>query len=101
MTTKSEPKRRGRPPKVKQTVLEEMKDAYNADIEAKAAAYVEVRDQRMELTRQETACKVELMNAMKAASETTYETEDGLIVEITHDEREDVKVRRPKPEKEE
>lgn len=93
-TKAKKPKKRVRPSAFKQEVLEEMKPIRNDTLEAKAQAYVMVRDQRMELTRQEVACKTELLNAMKEAKEEMYETEDGLVVEITHKDVEDLKVSR-------
>jgi hypothetical protein len=87
-------KARGRPKKIKQTVLKEMEPTRNSAIDKAAEAYVEARDERMELTKQETATKAVLMAAMKEAGESIYETEDGLVVEITHKDVEDVKVKR-------
>lgn len=79
-------------------MLPEMEPSRNAEIERAAAAYVEIRDQRMSLTKEEVGRKNRLMAAMKDANEKTYETEDGLIVEITHKDVEDVRVRQPKDE---
>lgn len=67
------------------------------DIEKAAAAYVEVRDARMELTKKEVDAQAKLLVAMKANRLSRYRCErEDLEVEIVP-ENEKAKVRKVAP----
>ena len=66
----------------------------HADIEEAADRYREIRDNRMELTKEEGKAKAALLAAMNAHSVDAYQLEDGAVVTVS--EKKDVKVRQPK-----
>lgn len=72
----------------------------NKKVRAAAEAYVEVRDRRMDLTKEEVDAKAKLVAEMKAAGLTDYVDEDADI-EVTISLKEDVKVKRLRPKGEE
>lgn len=61
------------------------------EIEKAASTYVEARDARMALTKDEVAAREVLIQAMKTAGVLTYRTTDGLTCLLTTKEK--VKVR--------
>ena len=65
-------------------------------IEKAASAYVEARDARMALTKDEVQTRAALIQAMKNAGVLTYRTTDGLHCVLTTTEK--VKVRAPSGE---
>jgi hypothetical protein len=64
-----------------------------------ASEYANIRDQRMELNRQEAALKQNLLTMMHRHKKTTYH-HDGIEIDIIQEE-ETVKVRVKKPKDEE
>ena len=70
-----------------------------AEIEDAAKQYVEVRDRRMELTKDEVEAHGILLEAMKRAGAEFYRTTNGMDCRI--EEKEKVKVSRAKAEKDE
>lgn len=95
MAKAAAPRKRGRPPKVRQEVLAEMRPEQIPEIERLADDYVEARDLRMGLTKREIQAQQTLMDAMKARGLTEYEYDDYLVT-IDHKATDRVRVRRKK-----
>jgi hypothetical protein len=79
------------PKKPRQARLPEMQDPQIEELEAKAEAYAEVRDQRMALTPEENRLKTELLGLMKKHGKTSY-VHDGYDIKVIV-ESEKVRVR--------
>lgn len=71
----------------------------NFDIEDAARLYVEARDRRMELTKDEVRAQEILLKAMKLANLEQYRTTDGLFCTLDVSFTEKVKVAKGKEEK--
>lgn len=92
--TKKKPKRAPRASKVKQTVLPDMEPHRIPEIEGNADEYVGWMEKRMAAGRQEKALKDKIMAAMHDAGEKVYVTEGNIKLELTHEEKENLKVSR-------
>ena len=82
--------------KPRQPRLPQMEDAEIEEIEGSAENYADIRDQRMELTKEETRLKTELLGLMKKYGKTSY-VHDGYDVKVIV-ESEKLKVRIKKEE---
>ena len=80
----------------KQKRLPEMDDPRIEELESLAESYAEIRDERMELNKQEFDLKSRLLTAMKFRKRTTYHR-DGIDIKVVSEE-ETVKVRVKKEE---
>jgi hypothetical protein len=80
--------------RAKQMTIEGTQQNDYPDIEEAADRYREIRDSRMELTKDEVKAKAALLAAMKAHDCEAYKLGDGAIVKVTA--KEDVKVNTPK-----
>lgn len=82
-------------PRPKQLTVPGTDAPKHRDVEAAADRYVEVRDARMELTKQETEASGRLLAAMKAHGCTVYrlETDEGNLL-VTVEAEEKVHVRK-------
>jgi hypothetical protein len=78
--------------KPRQKKLPTMEDTAIKPLETAALDYVEVRDERMGLSKRESKAKSKVLAEMKRAGKTKY-VRDGLSVEVIR-EAETVKVRR-------
>ena len=96
----AETKKRGRPAKAKQGHLPDMEPPTVKEIDRAADDYRDVRDQRMELTKQETAKQAVLLELMRKHGLTHYEYDD-YVVDIVANSSEKVKVKAKKVEDEE
>ena len=86
---KKEKKAEREPRKPKQDRLPGMEDAKIDELHSLAEEYVDIRDQRMELNKQETPLKEKLLAAMHNQGKTHYH-HNGLVIDVVH---EDEKVR--------
>lgn len=77
--------------KPKQGRLPTMEDPEIEELENSAEEYADFRDQRMELTKEETRCKTELLALMKKHGRTSY-VHDGYDIKVIV-ESEKLKVR--------
>ena len=75
----------------RQARLPGQEDAVIQEIEDKAAAYVEIRDERQALTPREVAAKQSLLAAMHRHGKAKY-VRDGITIEVVHED-ETVRVR--------
>jgi len=82
--------------KPRQARLPQMEDPQIEELEAGAESYAVVRDRRMELTKQETGLKTELLGMMKKHGKTSY-VHDGYDIKVVV-ENEKLKVRIKKEE---
>jgi hypothetical protein len=92
-TDESKPKR-----KAKQRHLPGLEPPSIPKIDKLADTYVEHRNSRMAKLEEETAAKDLLWAAMIEAGLKSYETPDGMVVEILSEEK--IKVKKKKPESE-
>ena len=76
-----------------------LEDSVIQPLEHAALAYADIRDQRMELSKQEVSLKGELLTLLKKHGKTHYQR-DGITVDLVTEE-ETVRVRVHKPGKEE
>lgn len=74
-------KRRGA--RAKQGHLDGMEPPSNKKVDAAAADYFEVMQDRLKLTKEEKEAKTNLIETMKAEGFERYETPDGLVVTVT------------------
>lgn len=89
-----------RKPKTPRDVtLTGMEDSAIKPIEDAALAFVEVRDERMQLTEQEVALKAKLMKVMHQHNKTVYRRGDIEVRMMPVDETVKVRVRRSTEEK--
>jgi CRISPR/Cas system-associated exonuclease Cas4 (RecB family) len=79
------------PKKPKQNRLPGMEDAKIDELHSLAEDYVDIRDRRMDLNKQETPLKQQLLAAMHAQNKTHYR-HNGLIIDVVH-ENEKVRVK--------
>ena len=86
--TKPDTPKRGRP---RQQDLPGTENRAIRPLEALAAEYVDIRDQRMALTEQESPLRERLLKLMKKLGRETYRR-DGILIEIVH-EKEKVRVK--------
>jgi hypothetical protein len=84
--------------RAKQEYFKGMKPVVNKDVERFADEYVEIRDARMELLKQEVALKVRLVELMKGLKMSAYEHGD---YHITLESLDKVKVKIGSEEQEE
>jgi len=77
--------------KPRQARLPQMEDPQIEDLESSAEDYADIRDQRMELTKEETRLKGELLGLMKKHGRTSY-VHDGYDIKVIV-ESEKLKVR--------
>ena len=77
--------------KPRQARLPQMEDPQIEELEGSAENYADIRDQRMELTKEETRLKDELLGLMKKHGKTSY-VHDGYDIKVVV-ESEKVKVR--------
>jgi len=91
---KPSPKEKAKKPK--QARLPTMEDPEIEELENSAEEYADFRDQRMELTKEETRCKTELLGLMKKHGKTSY-VHDGYDIKVIV-ESEKLKVRIKKEE---
>jgi hypothetical protein len=77
--------------KPRQGRLPTMEDPEIEELENSAEEYADFRDQRMELTKEETRCKTELLGLMKKHGKTSY-VHDGYDIKVIV-ESEKLKVR--------
>lgn len=78
--------------KLKQARLPGTDDPALKDLESKAEQYVEIRDERMELTKKESALQDDLLALMKKYKKTEYRR-DGIEIRIVPiDEKVKVKI---------
>jgi hypothetical protein len=82
--------------KPRQARLPQMEDPQIEELEGSAENYADIRDQRMELTKEETAAKDELLGLMKKHGKTSY-VHDGYDIKVIV-ESEKLKVRIKKEE---
>lgn len=98
MTTATKPKaKRVRPPRAKrpkQSFIPGMEPPSNRAVDTAADDYVETRDERMKLSKEEKRSKQNLIEKMVEAGLDAYETPHGLIVLLLSDK--DVKVKTKK-----
>lgn len=85
--------------KKKQEDLPGMEDRQLDDLEQAATSYAGIRDQRMELNKEEIELKGTLLTLMKKHGKETYK-HDGIEINIVHEE-ETVKVKVAKEKEEE
>jgi hypothetical protein len=83
-------------PKPRARSLPGMEDHAIPELENIAVEYAEIRDQRMELTKQETELKSSAMKAMKRHGKTLYKHGGVTIQIISGDEDVKVKIAKPK-----
>lgn len=79
-----------------QKKLPGMEDTALKDLEKQARAYVDVRDERMELSRQESTLKESLLNLMKKHKKTVYRHADLEIRIVPVEETVKVKILKEK-----
>lgn len=91
---KSPKKRASRPPRPKQGYLPTMEPDSFPEIDRLADSYRDIRDERMEMTKEEVKAADKLEIAMKSHGLQTYEY-DGQIVRLQQTEK--VKVEKKKP----
>ena len=82
----------------KQPSLEGMEDRQIKELQDAAVSYAEIRDERMDLNRQEVDLKAKLLALMKKHNKETY-SYDGVEVNVVHEE-ETVKVKVKKKDEE-
>lgn len=90
---------KGRAPKPKQTKIPGTSPDVHPDIVNAADAYVQVRDERCDLSKQESERAGVLLSAMKKHGLSFYPLEDGSRVEVVPG-ADKVKVRKPRDESE-
>ena len=73
-----------------------MEDPEIEELESSAEDYADIRDQRMELTKEETRLKTELLGLMKKHGRTTYVHDGYDIRVIVESEKLKVKVTKDK-----
>jgi hypothetical protein len=86
----------GKQKKPRQARLPQMEDPQIEELEGSAENYADIRDQRMELTKEETSLKDELLTLMKKHGKTSY-VHDGYDIKVIV-ESEKLKVRIKKEE---
>lgn len=74
-----------------------MEDREDQELEALADNYADVRDDRMALTPKEVSAKADLLRAMKRKGRKVYKSANVEILIVESEEN--VKVKRPKPKK--
>ena len=82
--------------KPRQARLPQMEDPEIEELESSAEDYADIRDQRMELTKEETRLKTELLGLMKKHGRTTYVHDGYDIRVIVESEKLKVKVTKDK-----
>jgi hypothetical protein len=105
MPTKTKPKPTARKPassprRPRQLTVPGTDAPKHRDVETAADTYVDVRDSRMALTKQETEASGQLLAAMKAHGLSVYRLETGegnLLVTVTAEEKVSVRKEREKP----
>lgn len=85
--------------KDRQTYIEGTEPPKIKEIESAAAKYVEFRDARMEAGEEEVKLKEKLIAAMKEHKLETYSF-DGYMVELTHVDEDQIKVKKARAAKE-
>ena len=77
-----------RAPRPRQPSLPTLDAPKHPDVERAADAYVEIRDSRMDLTKQETAAQATLLAAMQGHALTVYrlDTDEGTLLVTVEDE---------------
>jgi hypothetical protein len=86
-------------PKAKQTPLPTMEDMHDPEIVKAAEVYVELRDERMDILKQESEAKKVLLDAMVSKNRKTYKLDSGEVVEVTEEKKLNVTVRKATPAK--
>ena len=82
MATKTKRKPRKREPKPRQGYLEEMEPPRIKVLDDAAELYYDEKKDRVTVQAREKAAKVNLIEKMKEAGLTTYQTPDGIVVNV-------------------
>lgn len=97
--TKAPRRKRVKAPKEKQNYIPGTEPPKIPAIENAASRYVDFRDRRMEAGEEEIKLKQKLIDAMKEHQLETYNF-DGYMVELTHVNEDQVKVKKDRAAKE-